>query len=272
MSQILFGDDFWYSTSDDVSYQTLTKSILEQETLLAQKYKKKLQSNPGLLRTPTYQFNRYELNKIHLEEKIEALQNIAVSTALFAIQETKSNTLLAGTIGPYNGKDENIRESELQRYFSEPAIYLTDRGVHTLLLEGFSDPEQLKRAILSLRKINSVPIPLAAFYRLSAQTDSAIISELIEYSDQIGIELIGFEVDLEEIIKLPNCLNNRQTPLGFQLMNRGNFSNIDLEQVCGKLINFSPTVILGGEGLNEEDWKNCKTCLTKQIDKKSLKK
>jgi len=272
MSPILFGDDLWYGTSDDVSFQSLATSILEQSSILAQHYKKKLQNNPGLIRTPTCQFNRYELSKINFEEKIEALQNIAVSTALFAIQETQSDTLLAGTIGPYNGRDRNIREAELQRYFSEPAIYLTDRGVHTLLLEGFTDSGQLKKAILSLRKINSVPIPLAAFYRISSQTKSTTISDLIKYSDQIGIELIGFEVDLEELINLPACLNNRQTPLGFQLMNRGNISNLDLEQICEKLVSFSPTLILGGKGLKEEDWIKCKSCLSKQVDKNSFNK
>ncbi|PCI23523.1 MAG: hypothetical protein COB67_12660 [SAR324 cluster bacterium] len=254
------GDHHWPSSFKKDSEKPLAQTIVEEENILVHRYNGELRKQAGLIRTPTVECNRTFLRELGLEERIEAIHNIAVSTGTDTITNGGFDSLLAGTVGPYFNPDPDLRIDEMEKAFGEPAVYLIDKGIDVLLLQGFTDLTMFQVAVRSMRRVNSVPIPLAAFFRLQ-EADMDTVNRVLNLADQLQIELVGFEVTPSLLEKLPEQMPACETALGFQLGENPEeaSSQQQLRAACEKLLTYTPTMILGGQGLSAEKWENCRT-------------
>ncbi|MCP4296892.1 MAG: hypothetical protein GY786_14920 [Proteobacteria bacterium] len=263
MKNILVGDHRWSPGKSNVGASSVPRVILDEGSLLAHYYNKVLKQNPGLIRTPTAHCNRSYLQSLDLLEKIEVIHAASVSTGKAAISNGNHDTLLAGTIGPYLNPEASLRIEEYERVFGESAVYLVDGGVDVLLLEGFTNFLEFQIAVRTMRRLNSVPIPLAAFFKM-VPFDVKLFHQVIEFAERIGLELIGFELDIESIEMVPVNLLHEEIALGFQLSWDYNRTlKYPLEKVIDELDRCKPTMLLGGDGTSVEDWKELTGVLSK---------
>lgn len=262
MNPILFADHLWFLAMERDQGKAMAQLLTEEGNELSNAYRLEIQSGAGLIRTPTLHCNRSFLRKHGLEERVEAIHNVALQTARDCLTKMNADALLCGVVGPLLEEEEEDQDHwqvELQRQVAEPAIYLIDKGADCLQLEGYVDPEKFKLALKSLRKVNQVPVPISAVFRLSPAHGPEVMAELIHYAAVLEIELIGFELSLEEAAQLPEPMGEPEIAVGFQI--RAGLEPITdelIEQGLKRILGWNPTMMLGGMGLGREDWQRVK--------------
>ncbi len=115
-----------------------------------------------LLETNTFGANRMRLGAFGLAEKLRAINEAGVRVAREAAGES---AFVAGAIGPLGARIEPLGPtsfSEARDIFAEHARALTEAGVDLLLLETFSDLNELREAALAARKAAGPDMVIAA--------------------------------------------------------------------------------------------------------------
>ena len=255
MKKNVIGDYCWFSSATGQKGEFNAQTILTEENRLTHSYNQVLLEKPSLIRTPTAQCNNSYLKSDNLQHKIEAIHNIAVAAGRDAIAHMEADTLLAGTIGSLPPTDKPLHLEEYERIFGEPAIYLVDKGVDVLLLDGFSNFYEFQVAVRSMRRLNSVPIPLAAFFRLEL-FDPDICQRVFQFAEQMELELIGLDLPLNSIETLPADLFLGDGALGFQIRWREGDEPTEerFKKIISKLNTYDPSLLLGGEGVDAKAW------------------
>ena len=270
MSAILIGDYDWGilkpNEIDSEKARDFFLAVLEKEQTLTFGYEKIVSQQPGLVRTLTKYCNESFLKHHKLDFRMEALINIAVNAAKHQKEQSGADVLIAGVLGPIRNNGGDLQDFELERIFSEPVIYQLDRGVESLLIEGFSDFHQWEVALKTVRKVNSVPVPIAAFLKIKAPFDLNLLQDALHLYDQLEIELLGFEIEIRELGDLIEVKKLKCSGFGLMLHseNHAELSVAELDLVSKQILEFGPTLLLGGAGLSSIDWQKIKDRLKKR--------
>src|ERR1700741_4238275 len=97
-----------------------------------------------LIQTNTYGANGRKLAGHLLGDAVEAVNSTAVKLAREAREITGRDVLVAGSIGPVG---EPMPSTERRELFAEQAGILDGRGADLLMIETFSDLDELEDAI-----------------------------------------------------------------------------------------------------------------------------
>lgn len=127
----------------NVSAPAMVKEIHEQY----------VKAGAEVLETNTFGANRMRLGAFGLAEKLKAINEAGVRLAREAAGES---AFVAGAIGPLGARIEPLGRtsfSEARDIFAEHARALTEAGVDLLLLETFSDLNELREAALAARDV-----------------------------------------------------------------------------------------------------------------------
>ena len=112
----------------------------------------------NILTTNSFKANRIFLSKYGLEDSINDINSNAVRLA----KEVSNNqTYIAGSIGPLGIRIEPYgptSQEEAQALFKEHASVLIESGVDLIILEAFSDINELLQAIISVKSISNIPL------------------------------------------------------------------------------------------------------------------
>ncbi|MDH5560571.1 MAG: homocysteine S-methyltransferase family protein [Deltaproteobacteria bacterium] len=263
MNEILLGDYDWFEEITRDIKKPLAWVVIENEAALALAYEKALSVGPGLLRTPTLTFNSLSLSKIKLNYRLEAAISIAISTGKHLKAKYQADCLLAGVLGPLPKDVGGMREYEMQKIFGESAVYIIDQGVDTLLLEGFDLIGEWEVALKTVVRINSVPIPIAAFFRMAKPFDPTLLKRLLRLSESLEIELLGFEIEIKDLWEFEGFIKETRFPYGIKLVDSSN-SEIDQKALSGCLRiieRLQPSLLTGGKGIKREKWLEIKKTL-----------
>jgi homocysteine S-methyltransferase len=113
-----------------------------------------------VIETNTFGANRQRLTAVGLEEKVRAVN---LHGALLARRAaTGRDVFVAGSIGPlprFRGESDAPAPEEIRALFREQAFALAEGGVDLLILETFSDLEQMK---IALAAAGETGLPLVA--------------------------------------------------------------------------------------------------------------
>ncbi|MBX7213890.1 MAG: bifunctional homocysteine S-methyltransferase/methylenetetrahydrofolate reductase [Thermoflexales bacterium] len=110
-----------------------------------------------IIETNTFGANRYRQAEHDLESMVSEFNHRGVEIARQAIRDVGSAALVAGSVGPLGAQLAplgGVRPDEAYAAFLEQIGALNDAGVDLLILETFSDFNEIEQAIRAARKIN----------------------------------------------------------------------------------------------------------------------
>lgn len=118
-------------------------------------------SGVDIIETNTFGSNRYKLKKFGLEDKVVEINRAG---ALLAREAAGKDIFVGGSIGPLGLKIEpwgTTSVEEAEEAFQEQVQGLLDGGVDLIILETFSDINEIHQAIKAIQKSNRESIIIA---------------------------------------------------------------------------------------------------------------
>jgi len=192
---------------------------LSQPSLVREIHAEYVRAGAEILETNTFGANRMRLAGYGLADTLEAINEAGVRLAREAAQGA---AFVAGAIGPLGVLIEPLGPTsfeEARQIFREQAEALVRAGVDLLILETFSDINELRQAILAAREAAGSELVIIAqvtiddFGNLRDGTDTETYTRILEESpaDVIGCNCsVGPKATLETIEKM---LRHSRKPL-----------------------------------------------------------
>ncbi len=149
-----------------------------------------------IIETNTFGANRARLNPFGLADKLEAINRAGVNLARQAAQNAGDRQpFVAGSIGPLGSQIEPISPDETRAIFREQADALCQAGVDLLMLETFTDLQELQEAVLGAREAAGSDMVIVAQVALKDATDiigGASVREFARQGNSWPVDVIGF--------------------------------------------------------------------------------
>jgi methionine synthase / methylenetetrahydrofolate reductase(NADPH) len=120
-----------------------------------------------LIQANTFGANRRKLAQRFLEDELESINSTAVKLARDAREITGRDVFIAGSVGPLGEAATSRVRRDL---FAEQASLLEGRGADVIMVETFSDLEELVDAVQAVRGVSSLPIVALLTFDESAET------------------------------------------------------------------------------------------------------
>ena len=120
-----------------------------------------------LIQSNTFGANRRKLAHRFLEDEFESINSVAVKLAREAREITGRDVFVAGSIGPIGEAASTRIRRDL---FAEQATLLEGRGADVLMIETFSDLEELVDAIEAVQAVSGLPIVALLSFDEAAET------------------------------------------------------------------------------------------------------
>ncbi|MEE2961726.1 MAG: bifunctional homocysteine S-methyltransferase/methylenetetrahydrofolate reductase [Myxococcota bacterium] len=151
-------------------------NLMKPELVLAV-HREFIAAGANMLETNTYGANPLRLAKDGLADKLETINQTAVSIAREA---AGSDAYVCGSIGPTGLSPSQLRpiEESAQAAYYKQAKILSDCGCDALILETFTHPNELRLAVTGARKASDLPIVAQI-----AVTDEGIIYDNTDPAD-----------------------------------------------------------------------------------------
>ena len=169
---------------------------LVRPSLVTELHREYLSAGARFIETNTFGANRTRLEPIGLEKKIAELNR---QGAILARQATidaglAREVFIAGSIGPLaktRGDERKLDRAEMTALFAEQTLPLAEGGVDLLILETFSDLDQLLAAI-DAAKGTALPIIANMAYLEGGRTGGGVeASKAARELTLAGADLIG---------------------------------------------------------------------------------
>ena len=168
----------------------------KKHKILFEIHKEYIDAGADMITTNTFGANWLKLKKYKLQKKVKQINKAAVDIAK---EVASGKAYVLGDIGPtgeYAKPVGNIDAEEMVCVFAEQAKILEESGVDAIILETFSDMEELKNAILAIKENTRLPIIASmTFQKLpdkGFRTTSGIsIPQLVSDSLLAGADVIG---------------------------------------------------------------------------------
>lgn len=151
-----------------------------------QEYRK---AGAQVLETNTFGANRFRLQGYGLESQVSEINQ---ASAALAREVAGDDLFVAGSIGPIGVRLEPYgptSRAEARQAFREQAAALAGAGVDSLLLETFSDLEEIRQAVIGCRDAADLPLIAQATIQPNGETTYG------DRPEHIAEELAGMGVD-----------------------------------------------------------------------------
>jgi homocysteine S-methyltransferase len=131
---------------------------LVNSELVRRVHKEYVQAGVDFIETNTFGANEFKLGKFGLADKVESINRSAVEIAK---KSSGGEALVAGSIGPLGrefSRFGRISEKDFRKAFKKQAKALIEGGVDLLILETFSNIEELLLVIHTVRELSEIDI------------------------------------------------------------------------------------------------------------------
>lgn len=149
-----------------------------------------------ILETNTFGANRFRLADHGLENQVAELNARGVEIARQAARDAGRGALVAGSVGPLGAQLAPlgaVRLADAYDAFFEQISALADAGVELLILETFSDFNEIEQAIRAAHKVNpNLPVVAEMTFNRDRRTLYGLVPELAAQKlASLGTDAIG---------------------------------------------------------------------------------
>ena len=186
---------------------------LTHPEMIARLHDNFLQVGAELLKTNTFASNRYKLAKYGLEDQVTAINKAAVDIAQRVVSTNfREDVYIAGSVGPLGVRLRPLgrtTEEEAEAAFIEQIGALAEAGVDAILLETFSDRQEILVALRAAKTVApNVPVIANTTY---SSDDRTLLGDLpariardlhTAGADVIGVNCGGGPAQISRILQL----------------------------------------------------------------------
>ena len=118
-------------------------------------------SGSDVIQTNTFGANRFKLAVFALEDQVVNINRSGVALARRVVQGSTRDVLIAGDVGPLGVRLApygRIRRETARQAFVEQVEALSEAGVDLLILETFSDLQEILEALSAARQVCDLPL------------------------------------------------------------------------------------------------------------------
>jgi methionine synthase I (cobalamin-dependent)/5,10-methylenetetrahydrofolate reductase len=129
---------------------------LSHPGLVGEIHRDYLRAGAEIIETNTFGANRFKLLPHGLEEKVREINRRGVELARQAVEESRKDAFVAGSVGPLGNPLQTLRRidaAELQAIYREQIEALVEAGVDVLFIETISRRQEMAAAIEATRAI-----------------------------------------------------------------------------------------------------------------------
>jgi methionine synthase I (cobalamin-dependent)/5,10-methylenetetrahydrofolate reductase len=192
--QLLIGDGamgtFLYQMGFPVGISYEELNLLKPD-VIEDVHRRYYEAGARLIETNTFSANREKLSKYGLEHEVEAINRAGVELARKAVG---SDAYVVGAIGSIRaGKRKNVRTAKVKDDLRQQIEILLDTEVDGLLLESFSELDEMLLALKIIRKLSTIPV-ICQFATEGTGTthDGVPMNEAFDKLKQNGADVVGF--------------------------------------------------------------------------------
>lgn len=153
---------------------------LTRPELVARVHTGFVQAGAELLETNTFGANRYKLGQHGLQDQVEAINRAGVEIARRVVDANfRDNIYIAGSVGPLGVRLKpygRVNKEEAQAAFAEQIRALAQAGADVIILETFSDREEILAALAAAKEA-APELPVIANVTF-AQDDRTLMGDL----------------------------------------------------------------------------------------------
>ncbi len=167
---------------------------LTQPEMVLSVHRGYVEAGADLLETNTFGGNRFRLLEHDLEDKVAEINRSGVRLARKAADESRRKIFVAGSVGPLGIRLAplgRVTATEALVAFKEQIAALNEAGVDALIIETFSDLNEIVQAIKAAREVNA-NLPLIT--QMTFTEDGC--TPLGDTPEQVARKLCELEVDV----------------------------------------------------------------------------
>ncbi|MCS6908840.1 MAG: bifunctional homocysteine S-methyltransferase/methylenetetrahydrofolate reductase [Anaerolineales bacterium] len=154
-----------------------------------------LRAGSDLLQTNTFGANRYKLAQHGLEKDLKRINQQGVTIARQAAQLVPKKVYILGDVGPLGVRLApygRVQPEQARRAFLEQIEALLEAGVDGIILETFSDLNEIQEAIYAVKALSSLPlIASMTFTRDDVTLLGDTPAQVARQLHALGVDVIG---------------------------------------------------------------------------------
>jgi methionine synthase I (cobalamin-dependent)/5,10-methylenetetrahydrofolate reductase len=134
---------------------------LSRPELVAEVHGAYIEAGADIIQTNTFGANRYKLSAHGLQDKVFAINRAGVALVRRAATAASREVLVAGDVGPLGVRLApfgRVQPEQARQAFAEQIGALAEAGADLIILETFSDLQELSEAIAAARQACGLPV------------------------------------------------------------------------------------------------------------------
>mgnify|MGYP000267581805 CR=1 FL=1 len=194
---------------------------LKKENEVKKVHKSYLEAGSDIIQTNTFGANRLKLSEYGLENKIEKINQKAVSFVKEINKEKE--IIISGSVGPTGELLEpigNFSFEQAKSVFTQQISILKEAGVDLITIETISDIQEARAAVVAAKENSDLPILCSLTFEENGKTISGTGPETAAVIlESLGVDIIGINCSLgpEAMINVLNKLKkSTHLPLSFK--------------------------------------------------------
>ncbi|MBA3943774.1 MAG: bifunctional homocysteine S-methyltransferase/methylenetetrahydrofolate reductase [Herpetosiphonaceae bacterium] len=154
-----------------------------------------INAGADIIETNSYGANRFKLEQFALGDKVREINHRAMKIAREVREIAGTSTLIAGAVGPLGVVLEPygpVTPEEAQAAFAEQIEVLLEQGADLLMLETFSDLQEISLAVAAARAVSDLPIVAQMSFAEDGRTTFGHTpEEVVTKLMALGVEVVG---------------------------------------------------------------------------------